>query len=147
MFDEKNKGKCLLEFMRSNDLDLFGSVMTSEKVREVLSLRMPEVATKKEFDAIALQELAAVDYVRNVLLDEGKYLAMRDGGYRILLPSENARQVESYMHQADKKLRRALKLNKNTPRSGTQKFDNVAARILMKRESIHARNRLANIHR
>ena len=31
------------------------------------------------------------------------------------MPSENATQVFSYMESADRKLKRAIKLNKNTP--------------------------------
>lgn len=145
MTEAKNPGKCLLEYMRANSLDGFGAEIPADEVRAVLGLEMPEVGTKREFDAIALQELAAVDYVRSIMLSEGKYIAMRDGGYRILLPSENARQVEAYMQSADKKLRRALKLTRNTPGNDNSRPDNMAARILMKRESINQSNRFTAI--
>jgi len=72
-------------------------------------------------------------------LGDGKYLAGDRGGYRILLPSENSKQVETYMRSADKKLNRALKLTRNTPKLDTVKQDNSAARIMMKRESIRSR--------
>jgi hypothetical protein len=79
-----------------------------------------------------------VDYVRKILLREGKYLAQTKGNYRILLPSENAAQVESYMSSADKKLKRALILSKNTPADTKtmRDADQVQARIIVKRESI-----------
>ena len=97
------------------------------------------MGTRAQFDAISLLELAAIDYCRNHLLDGGKYLAGTDAGYRILLPSENQRQVELYMASADKKLSRALKLSKNSPALADIKHDQVEARIHMKRQ--HTRHR------
>ena len=72
------------------------------------------------------------------MLGEGKYIASNQGDYRILLPSENMRQIESYMAQADKKLRRAQKLSRNTPSTDQRdhRSDNIDARITMKRESV-----------
>ena len=116
----------------------FGEHISGELVREILGLEYPEVATKKEFDKLALIELQAVDYVRNILLGHGKYLSGVGGDYRILLPSENLRQVEQYMGQADNKLKRALKLSRNSPKLDTRKPSNLDARITMKRESIRA---------
>jgi hypothetical protein len=132
----KNPGRSLLEFIRAHKLDSYGSVILAESVHAVLGLEFPETATKRVFDQLALQELAAVDYVRNALLNEGKYLTQRDGDYRILLPSENARQIELYMNSADKKLRRAQRLSKHTPRIESQPRDNTAERIHLKREAI-----------
>jgi hypothetical protein len=140
---ERHLGKELIQFLRINRMDGFGAEIKADALRAVIGIEMPSVGTKKQFDSIALQELSAVDYARSILLNEGKYLTMRDGDYRILLPSENARQVESYMQQADKKLRRALKLTKNTPRSDNQTPNNTAARILMKRESINQKINLS----
>lgn len=132
-------GKCLLEWMREHKLDEYGSVVPQYRVQELLGMDVPKVADKRTFDALALRELSATDYVRNVLLGEGKYLAFSHGEYRILLPSENANQVESYMGQADSKLKRALKLLRNTPPLDVaEPPSNMAARILMKRESIKA---------
>ena len=107
--------KSLLEGLRQNGLLEFGSVIDGDLVRKILGLEYPEYGTKKDFDEIALSELKAIDYVRNILLGEGKYIASNNGGYRILLPSENHGQIESYIGQADRKLRRAQKLSRNTP--------------------------------
>ena len=134
-------GKCLLAWMRQHGLDDYGAFFPAYRVRQVLGIEMPDVADRKTFDQLALQELSAVDYCRNVLLGEGKYLAQHQGDYRILLPSENVRQVELYMGSADNKLRRAMKLLRNTPSPDAplgQPPGNVAARILMKREAIKA---------
>lgn len=130
-------GKCLMTTLDNLDVIEFGSVINGELVRETIGINYPETATKREYDTLALRELSAVDYVRNVLLGRGMYLAYDNGNYRILLPSENAKQVEQYMGSADKKLSRALKLSKNTPRlADTVQIDQTHARIVMKRESV-----------
>jgi len=134
------RGKCLLEWIRANGLDEFGSVILGEVVRRVVGIQYPEVGTRAQFEELSLTELAVVDYVRNVLLGEGKYLAKKSGDYRILLPSENANQVYLYMAHADKKLKRALKLSRNAPRIDSHDVDNVQARIIMKREGIKNRS-------
>jgi len=114
----------------------YGSSIPGDFVRSVLNIKYPESAPKKVFDSLALQELAAIDYVRNILLAEGMYLSGDGSGYRILTPSENASQVQNYMAASDKKLRRALKLSRNTPRTDSYKPDHTQARIEMKRETI-----------
>lgn len=109
--------KELLTALRERGLLDYGSVIKGEDVRDILGIEYPEVGTKKDFDEVALAELGAVDYVRNILLGEGKFIASHQGDYRILLPSENKRQVDAYIQQADRKLRRARKLSRSTPPS------------------------------
>lgn len=129
--------KELLHELRDRELLEYGSHIPGDLVREILGIEYPEVATKQEFDEIALKELAAVDYVRNVILNEGKYLAGTGDDYRVLLPSENKAQVERYMTSADRKLRRAGKLSRNTPGKRIEReLDNTQARIMLKRQSI-----------
>lgn len=111
----------------------YGSVIMSDFVHDVLGIEIPATASKAEFDRLSLIELAAVDYVRNILLGQGKYLTGTDSGYRVLLPSENAAQVELYIASADKKLTRALKLSRNSPVVNSAAPDQTEARILMKR--------------
>lgn len=119
----------------------FGSSIPSDMVRQILGIEYPEVGTKKQFDEVALTELAAVDYVRNILLGEGKYLAGSQNGYRILLPSENTKQCERYQVSADKKLRRSIKLSRNTPAGDHSPLDTVTAKAIMKRESLRDEKR------
>ena len=120
----------------------YGSHIPGEVVREVLGLEMPEIGTKEQFDAVALKELQAIDYVRNILLSEGKYLAGAPGGYRVLLPSENKAQVDAYMAQADRKLRRAQKLSRSMPSQNVNLADQTDARIMLKRDSMRGFGRL-----
>ena len=134
--ERKHDGKCLLEWLRQEGLTEYGSVFLGDSVRGVIGLVMPEFGTKKEFDQVALRELSAIDYCRNTLLGEGKYLSQVQGDYRILLPSENARQIEQYISNADSKLRRALKLSRNSPAMDGGVLDQTSARILMKREGL-----------
>ena len=125
--------KELLTALRGRGLLEYGSVIKGEEVRDILGIEYPEVGTKKDFDEVALAELGAVDYVRNILLGEGKFIASHQGDYRILLPSENKRQVDAYMQQADRKLRRAHKLSRNTPNVESYKPNaNADVRIAMK---------------
>ena len=131
--------KDLMRTLSDAGLLEFGSVIKREVVHQALGITAPTMGTRAQFDAISLLELAAIDYCRNHLLDGGKYLAGTDAGYRILLPSENQRQVELYMASADKKLSRALKLSKNSPALADIKHDQVEARIHMKRQ--HTRHR------
>lgn len=128
--------KALYEELKARDLLDYGCVINGDVVREILGIAYPEVGTKKDFDEVALAELGAVDYVRNILLGEGKYLASQQGDYRVLLPSENKRQVDIYMNQADRKLRRALKLSRSMQQVDSRSQDNTTARLVMKRESI-----------
>jgi hypothetical protein len=127
--------KELLTAMRLQGLTEYGSVISGDFVRETIGVTLPVYGNKRDFDGAALAELAAVSYVRDQLLNEGKYLAGHNGDYRILLPSENKAQVEAYMYQADRKLRRAQKLFANTPASVSVP-DNTLARLHMKRSSI-----------
>ena len=128
--------KALYDELKARDLLDYGCVINGDVVREILGIAYPEVGTKKDFDEVALAELGAVDYVRNILLGEGKYLASQQGDYRVLLPSENKRQVDIYMNQADRKLRRALKLSRSMLQVDSRSQDNTTARLVMKRESI-----------
>jgi len=118
----------------------YGSVIESSVVHAALGIDMPTVASKSEFDRLALIELSAIDYVRNILLGQGKYLTGTDAGYRILLPSENSAQVEQYISSADKKLTRALKLFRNSPSVNSSLPDQTEARILMKRAGMKNHN-------
>ena len=119
----------------------------AELVREQLGLVYPETATKREFDQLALAEMAAVDYVRNALLGRGMYLRGVAGGYRILTVSENMEQVELYMSSADRKIVRGLKLLKNTPREPGRYPDQQEVRAELKRESIRAHRRRSSEQR
>jgi hypothetical protein len=131
--------KGLHEALKQAGLIAYGAVIRGDHVRSILGLEYPEVGTKKQFDEIALAEMAAVDYVRGVILNHGMYIAGINGDYRILLPSENARQIELYMKSADRKLARALKLSRNTPRESSGTNSQIEARLMLKRQGLRGR--------
>ena len=134
----KREGRELLAELEQNKFIDYGVFIPVEFVRDCLDLEYPETASKQVYDRLALQEMAAVDYVRNVLLGRGMYIMGVNAGYRILTISENVGQVEQYMSSADRKLARGLKLLKNTPRERGAYPDQAEARMEMKRENVRA---------
>jgi hypothetical protein len=128
-------GKSLYDYLDRVGLLNYGTVIHVEVIRDYLGLVLPKVGTLEDFNAVMLRELSEIDIVRNKLLSRGMYLAKVKSNYRILLPSENAEQVASYMRSADKKLKRGLRLHSNTPIEYTRS-DDTTARIHLKRESI-----------
>lgn len=139
---EANEG--LLAWVQSNGLDTYGAYIPGEQVRKVLGLEMPVVGTLKDFNEITLAELQGIGYVRDALLKHGKYLKGERGDYRVLLPSENAEQVDRYREAAAQKIKRAALLEKTTP---TQPNDDVRAkaqreaRLHMRKEDLKASER------
>lgn len=124
--------RSLLSDLQDMGLTEYGSDIPTELVHSILDINMPAYASKAVFDSITMTELAAIDYCRNVLLGQGKYLQGTRSGYRVLLPSENKAQIDAYMGSADRKLSRALKLSRNTPQAAKEN-DQTEARIMMKR--------------
>lgn len=122
----------LLQALIDRDLTDYGSFIEGSFVREVLDITLPEFGTRQEFDRISLAELAAIGYVRTQLLLEGKYIAADRGNYRILLPSENLRQVEAYLEASDNKRRKGALLLKNTPPEFIPVLSQVEARACMR---------------
>lgn len=140
---KRDEHRDFLDYLIGDGKTEYGATFTRKEVYRLLNLDVPEVGTMRQFNAIALKELAAIDYVRNFLLGKGKYLAQDGEAYRVLLPSENQGVIENYMSSADRKLNRALKLSKNTPKQAGEKHDQTQARILMKREGLRDRRRQA----
>jgi len=130
---KRERWRDVFDALHQDGLLEFGAVIDRAVVHELLELDVPEVATKAVFDRIAMVELQTMDYCRNILLGHGKYLAGTPSGYRVLLPSENKTQVDSYMESADRKLDRALKLSRNSP-AASHLPDQTEARIMMRRK-------------
>lgn len=125
----------LMAGLEERNLLEFGSDIPTELVHELLEIEMPSYAAKAVYNRLAMIELAAIDYCRNILLGHGKYLSGTRTGYRILLPSENKGQIDSYMSSADRKLSRALKLSRNSI-ADTVVHDQTEARIMLKRSGV-----------
>lgn len=130
-----DKGRDLYGYMESNGLLEFGSVITELEIHQVLDITYPEIGTRKDFSDLDLLILGATDYVRNILLGQGKAFTSVKRDYRIPLPSETKKYIDNYISSADKKLRRALKLSRNMPSTDSQPI-NETGKILLKREYI-----------
>ena len=70
MSEVRRKGKDLLNHMDAAGLLEYGSVITGDEVRSVLGIELPRTGSLKTFQRLQLLELAAVDYVRNILLGD-----------------------------------------------------------------------------
>ena len=126
----------LFTFLKDKGLLEYGSVIRGDIIRKELEIKLPERGTKQEFSNAALAELKAVDYIRNILLGQGKYLASTADSYRILLASENEVQCEKYTEAAIKKLKRSLKLSQNTPAGDHPRPDRQTMRAQLQLSSI-----------
>lgn len=126
----------LLTRLREAGLLEYGSHIPASLVQSALGLLYPTTGSRAVFERLALAELGAIDYVRRHLLNEGKYITSAKDGYRILLPSENEGQVEAYMRSADEKLRRGLKLLRNTPKGAADFPAQTEVRLHMKQTSV-----------
>lgn len=117
----KRDGKDLLTTLRENSLLEYGATFTGADVRDILGIDTPDLSgmsfdtARRVMSRISLAEMAATDYVRAHLLNEGKYLKSVNGDYRVLMPSENENQVQIYIESATGKLLRGGKLLRNTP--------------------------------
>jgi len=113
----------------------YGSFVSELEIHEFLGLVYPEHGTRAQYKALDLTMLAVTDYIKSILLGEGKAFVSSQGDYRVLLPSENAKYIEKYMRAADKKLKRALKLSRNQP-LGDVVQDNKSVKIMLKQEAL-----------
>jgi len=117
----------------------YGGVISSTNFRKLCGIDEVITGTKKEFDCQSLQELNYIGFIRDRLLNQGKYIKQVGENYRVLLPSENHSQIMSMMESADSKLKKAIKLDKNTPVDLKVTTDTDMVRMVMKRESIRKR--------
>jgi len=125
-----------LELLKQGGHLDYGSVIPKSVIYEAFGITPPNFpAMLPAIKRFELEELAVASYIRNSLLNEGKYLKGETNSYRVLLPSENAGQVLKYMESADRKLKRALKLNRTTP-SEYKISNNDEVRLMMKKESM-----------
>lgn len=129
-------GKDLLDWFRANGFDDYGAIISRDEVLEFLGVEVPEIGTRQDFQRADTEELNAMSVVRDTLLREGKYVKQDGNFYRVLLPSQNAEQIRSYMSVADRKLRRAMTLSQATPVEHKDLHDTTDVRLRMKRESI-----------
>jgi hypothetical protein len=136
---DRESHRNFMDHMRDMGWDEYGATFTKRDLYDFLGLEVPQFGTQHQFTQIALIEVAVIDYCRDILLGEGKYLTQTGGSYRVLLPHENVAQVEKYMSAADRKLGRALKLSRNSPKQAGDSPSQTQARIMMKQFGLRER--------
>lgn len=102
----------------------YGSIIPAADIRELAGVVIPERGTFKEFQQAQLDELQFVSAIRDHLLNQGMYLKREGEQYRVLLPSENAQQVKKMNESANRKYKRALLLEKLTPKESSEPKQN-----------------------
>ena len=90
----------------------FGFTFTSLEDLEQMAMKDAlEIADREKVEAAGLGI-----FVCHWLIEHGRYLKKVHKNYRVLMPSENQGQADSYLRSAKKKQARALKLLKTVPK-------------------------------
>ena len=105
----------VLETLHEKGLLEYGATFSADYFRGLCGIVVPDRGTRQEFNQVALAELAAIDFIRNVLIEKGRYIKSDNNAYRVLLPSENTKQANLMRESAKRKLSKAKKLEQNTP--------------------------------
>lgn len=114
-------------FHQADLLRMFEIIPISEAEAQNLSL----LEIRKRIANDALKELSVVEFIRSVLIKEGKAFEKERDQYRIPLPSENIRVIAKLQDAAIKKIRRAKSLMANSPSEVRDQGDAIASRVLI----------------
>lgn len=124
----------------------YGGTFTREEVIGLLRVKYIKKGTRADFQTMDLAELAGVGYIRNVLINQGKWIKLTGDHYRVLTPSENADQIESFLSRGRRAFNKANKLAKSTPPEYFKAIDQtkakIAARIKSSKETAELNNQL-----
>jgi len=123
----------------------YGCVIPVKDIHKMLGISVPVTGTQDVFKELELFELNMIDYVRRHLLKQGKYFGKDGSAYRVYLPSENSKKIDNFMLAADRRLRKARTLLRNTPSGVLSPTDNTGVRIEAKRSHIKAAQERSNI--
>jgi hypothetical protein len=107
--------KDLYDYLKAKGLLEYGASIPKGLIHKLCGIEVPEIGTRSDFSRVDVEELHVMGPVRDTLLNEGKYLKTEAQSFIILLPSENAAQIERYCKHAKAKLNRAEKLSKSSP--------------------------------
>ena len=129
--------KDLMKILTDNGLLEYGAVIDQELIYDALDIVMPETATREVFSELALREVSAISYVRNILIDRGMHLASngQGRGYRIASPSENEERALLWEASGTRKMNRARRLRTYTPKQVDEMPSQINARLVMKLSS------------
>jgi hypothetical protein len=121
----------LFEVLRQQGFLSYGATFGGHVLRDLADIKIPEKGTFKEFQEATLKELQIAGFIRDLLLKEGKYIKKEGEQYRVLFPSENLEQVKRMNESATRKYKRALLLQKTTPRTADEKPETTSSNLRM----------------
>jgi hypothetical protein len=135
MSEEKSIEKTLYEtLLNSSELE-YGSTFKRSRVLDIMGIEDIEFGTQKEFQVQELAELSGIGYMRNILINQGKWIIRKGETYRILHPSENSSQIDSFMRSGSNAYLKASKLAKSTDPRFLIEHDQLAAKIQSRRKA------------
>lgn len=142
MSEEKSLPQTLYETLRNTAELEYGATFSRARVLSIMGIEDIEFGTQKEFQEQELAELSGIGYVRNILINEGKWIVRKGNTYRVLQPSENGSQIDSFMRSGSSAYLKASKLAKSTEPKYLVEHDQLAAKIQSRRKAARDKARL-----
>ena len=94
--------------------DIITSSFELNKLTEAEYNSMTLKHIRKRIESDTLVELNVIGMIRNILLNEGRYITKIKENYRVCLPSENYDIAEKYFNEGNRKFNKARRLLKNS---------------------------------
>lgn len=113
----------------------YGGTFTRSMVLDAMDVEIILEGTREDFQEMDLAELEAVGYIRNVLINQGKWVVRKGETYRVLMPSENEGQIRAFSQRGDRAYLKATKLAKSTPPEFFTGVDTTMHRAAAKRKA------------
>lgn len=142
MSEEKTIIETLYETLRDNAELEYGATFSRTRVLSIMGIEAVEYGTQKEFQEQELAELSGIGYVRNILINHGKWIIRKGETYRVLQPSENGSQIDAFMRSGSNAYLKASKLAKSTEPKYLVEHDQLAAKIQSRRKAARDKARL-----
>ena len=142
MSDEPTVVQNLYDVLHDNAELEYGATFSRKRVLSIMGIESVEIGTQKDFQEQELAELAGVGHIRNILINQGKWIVRKGNTYRVLHPSENGSQIDSFMRSGSSAYLKASKLAKSTEPKYMVEHDQLAAKIQARRKAAKDKARL-----
>ena len=130
----------IVEEMEAAKMLEYGEIISNDNLLACFGFKptsiedLAKLPIKEAIDLSKREDVEAAGlgiFVCHWLIEQGRYLKKVHSNYRVLLPSENQGQANSYLRSAKKKQQRAQKLLQKTPKSADEERSTAAARALI----------------
>ena len=135
MSEEKSIVQTLYETLRDGGELEYGSTVKRNRVLEIMGIENIEVGTQQDFQDQELAELSGIGYIRNILINQGKWIVRKGDTYRVLQPSENGSQIDAFMRSGSNAYLKATKLSKSTEPKYLVEHTQTAAKIQSRKKA------------